>query len=136
MKGFHPRYSHTKHLMMILSIAGTGKLLRHQHRRKPWSVISPNASSTNIFIDFFSKCDVLCLQLGFAIWEPPHGPYKMMKYPWKNYTKVGGALRHCSFSVMALHGCILSEIQVCASHPAIDDPLNTRISLLTLSYKF
>lgn len=48
---------------------------------------------------------------GFASWEPPHGRFKMMKYPWHLYVKIGAVLRHCAYSVVALHGCLHSAIQ-------------------------
>ncbi|KAJ0962946.1 hypothetical protein J5N97_028068 [Dioscorea zingiberensis] len=46
-----------------------------------------------------------------AKWEPPHGRFRHFFYPWSEYVKVGAVLRHCAYEVMALHGCLHSEIQ-------------------------
>ncbi|MCO5603548.1 hypothetical protein L7F22_057699 [Adiantum nelumboides] len=48
---------------------------------------------------------------GFAVWEPPHGRFRRFTYPWLQYQKVGAVLRHCTYSVVALHGCLRSAIQ-------------------------
>ncbi|CAN0908126.1 Aluminum-activated malate transporter 12 [Linum grandiflorum] len=46
----------------------------------------------------------------YASWEPRHSRH--CKYPWQQYVKVGAALRRFSYTVVALHGCLQTEIQV------------------------
>ncbi|KAG6516435.1 hypothetical protein ZIOFF_026900 [Zingiber officinale] len=65
-----------------------------------------------------------------AKWEPPHGRFMRMFYPWGEYVKVGAVLRHCAYDVMALHGCLHSEIQVYIYvldiYSYLDAPFNLR----------
>ncbi|KAL8216636.1 hypothetical protein R6Q57_023473 [Mikania cordata] len=46
-----------------------------------------------------------------AKWEPPHGRFQQVFYPWNEYVKVGTVLRYCAYEVMGLHGVLHSQIQ-------------------------
>lgn len=51
------------------------------------------------------------VQARYASWEPRYPRY-CFRFPWKQYVKVGAALRHFGYTVVALHGCLKTEIQV------------------------
>ncbi|WJX15383.1 hypothetical protein P8452_05531 [Trifolium repens] len=58
-------------------------------------------------LDSKAKDETLAMQ---ANWEPRYSR-SCHRIPWQQYAKVGASLRHFSYTVVALHGCLQSEIQ-------------------------
>lgn len=46
-----------------------------------------------------------------ASWEPCHSR-NCERVPWQQYVKLGDILRHFGYTIVALHGCLRTEIQV------------------------
>ncbi|KAJ4728728.1 Aluminum-activated malate transporter [Melia azedarach] len=46
----------------------------------------------------------------YASWEPRHSRH-CYRFPWQQYVKLGAVLRQFGYAVVALHGCLLTEIQ-------------------------
>ncbi|ESQ39809.1 hypothetical protein EUTSA_v10001180mg [Eutrema salsugineum] len=46
----------------------------------------------------------------YSSWEPRHTRH-CHRFPWQHYVKVGAVLRQFGYSVVALHGCLKTEIQ-------------------------
>ncbi|WCJ20659.1 aluminum-activated malate transporter 12 [Euphorbia peplus] len=57
-------------------------------------------------LDSKSQDETLALH---ASWEPRHSRH--CKYPWQQYVKLGAVLRRFGYTVVALHGCLQTEIQ-------------------------
>ncbi|KAI4327261.1 hypothetical protein L6164_019744 [Bauhinia variegata] len=56
-------------------------------------------------LDSKSTDEMLALH---ASWEPRHSCHR---FPWQQYVKVGAVLRQFGYTVVALHGCLRTEIQ-------------------------
>ncbi|KAF5729688.1 Aluminum-activated malate transporter 12 [Tripterygium wilfordii] len=57
-------------------------------------------------LDSKSQDETLAL---YASWEPRHSRH--CRFPWQQYVKLGAVLRGFGYAVVALHGCLQTEIQ-------------------------
>ncbi|XP_024986710.1 aluminum-activated malate transporter 12-like [Cynara cardunculus var. scolymus] len=74
---------------------------------KDKSIEDPIYENYKAVLDSKSTDETLALH---ASWEPRHS-WHCNPFPWQQYVKLGGVLRHFGYTVVALHGSLQTEIQ-------------------------
>ncbi|KAI7748054.1 hypothetical protein M8C21_026754 [Ambrosia artemisiifolia] len=74
---------------------------------KDKSIEDPIYENYKAVLDSKSTDETLALH---ASWEPRH-TWHCNPFPWQQYVKLGVVLRHFGYTVVALHGCLQTEIQ-------------------------
>ncbi|KAK9079997.1 hypothetical protein SSX86_001672 [Deinandra increscens subsp. villosa] len=74
---------------------------------KDESMEDPIYKNYKAVLDSKSTDETLALH---ASWEPRH-TWHCNPFPWQQYVKLGVVLRHFGYTVVALHGCLQTEIQ-------------------------
>ncbi|PHT45588.1 Aluminum-activated malate transporter 12 [Capsicum baccatum] len=71
----------------------------------------------------------------YASWEPRYLRH-CTRYPWHQYVKLGTVLRHFGYTLVALHGCLQTEIKTPQSVRVLfKDPCNRLAGELTKALK-
>ncbi|KAI5641815.1 hypothetical protein M9H77_00353 [Catharanthus roseus] len=91
---------------------------------KDKSLEDPIYKGYKAVLDSKSTDETLALH---ASWEPRHSIY-CYKFPWQQYVKLGDVLRHFGYTVVALHGCLKTEIQTPRSVRALFRDPCTRVA--------
>ncbi|KAL6532703.1 hypothetical protein OROGR_013663 [Orobanche gracilis] len=71
-----------------------------------------------------------------ASWEPCHSS-NCYRVPWQQYVKLGDVIRHFGYTVVALHGCLQTEIQgehVSETERKVLKPTLSKISITSLEF--
>ncbi|KAI3523764.1 hypothetical protein L1887_02148 [Cichorium endivia] len=74
---------------------------------KDKSMEDPIYNNYKAVLDSKSTDETLALHTS---WEPRHS-WHCHPIPWQQYVKLGAVLRHFGYTVVALHGCLRTEIQ-------------------------
>ncbi|KAK6135492.1 hypothetical protein DH2020_030745 [Rehmannia glutinosa] len=97
-------------------------------------IVFPNWSGQDLHNSTVSKLEGLANsieddeQAMHASWEPCHSR-NCDRVPWQQYVKLGAVLRHFGYTVVALHGCLQTEIQTPRSVRALFKDPCIRVSI-------